>query len=455
MQTQANQLNRATTRFGEAFSWPVFLVITLLISNTVSGSADTLTIKGSSDPIMTQTAFLLLKAVGRGTSFLILSYLLYLQVNCQRFALSGKLLLPFLCFAGLAVCSTAWSPLKSTTLFQSASFLLLILLAWVIAVRWRCEGDTSRLLCFCSVLLIFVSAALIVFHFAFPRYGALTRLSTGLFHATAGGSTGALGVLILTSSAILWDWRWPRYLLFPGMALHLACMTIGGNRFSFVALLIPLGLVLCVAASRFLIAQIVIAGSLFGLIYLLFDPGLKRIEFVQTRFTETLSQGQTSAQIQSLSGREEMWAVIWENFLVSPFLGHGFFVTSRTGSIYVWDHFGNWTAHNVWLQSLASMGILGTLLLTVGFGFIGLNLFRPLVNQNHPAWHHSVFSLALLSWIFIWGLLNEAFLGPLLPESVIFAIVLGLGTASCIHYVRPDCGSEVPTTTLAALLPKN
>jgi O-antigen ligase len=163
--------------------------------------------------------------------------------------------------------------------------------------------------------------------------------------------------------------------------------------------------------------------------YLCIDPGLRFSDTVLDKFEQFTSQGQTQSQLGNFSGRNEMWEKIWDSYLQSPLIGHGYFVSSATGRLLVWDEWGNWTAHNLWLQCLVTLGVVGLLLFTIGIGCVAWPVLRKLGSRDRSQ-HRLALLLTLIGvWFLGWGTLNESVFGPLAPESVMFALTLGLGAA--------------------------
>ena len=68
--------------------------------------------------------------------------------------------------------------------------------------------------------------------------------------------------------------------------------------------------------------------------------------------------------ISVFSGRIELWQEGWRDFLASPLFGRGFAFGAMTGDMVSTNPFSN-MYHNVFLQFLASMGVLGVLMLLV------------------------------------------------------------------------------------------
>ncbi len=410
----------------------VAMCICVLMAVTISAPEDFKIDSFGTASVLPPNVIKLSKLIGRGMSIVLLAYSLYLVWHNPRRRHSLRLLMPVIAFALFGIVSTLWSASQTTTLNQTASFAIPIGLAVVIATVWRNENDTSRLLQYCSIVLFFISVVLIVLHFAQPRLGVLTRSSSGLFHSTNAGASASLGILILLTSWVIWRWSWTIWLLIPASIVHLTAMTIGGNRMS-VAVMVVLCLILFVTMThKVVLAAISMTAVAVSFVYLCLDPGLTLFDSVMEEVSRASAQGQTSAQIGSLSGRAEMWQKIWTSFQESPWIGHGYFVTSKTGRLYVWGEYGNWTAHNAYLQLLVTTGVVGGLLFVTGLLNIGLRVVGKLGGRDKASHRHACFVLVFAAWFVGWGFLNESVFGPLQPESVVFGVILGLATALII-----------------------
>ena len=159
--------------------------------------------------------------------------------------------------------------------------------------------------------------------------------------------------------------------------------------------------------------------------YFVLDPGLHLAEDVGEFVGFAAKQGQSRDELSSLSGRSEMWQKMWKSFWDSPLIGHGYFVTTRTGRMYAWYEWGNWTAHNMWLQLLTTTGIVGLVLLVSTFGSLTLATLRGVMRSTECS-KTGALLLLLTIWFAGWGCLNESLFGPMQPESVVFAVMFGL-----------------------------
>lgn len=414
--------------------WPkVLICICVLMAVTVSPPEDLKTGNFETASILPPTVIKLLKTAGRGATILVLAYSLYLVWKNPRRWKTARVLFPIIAFLVFAMCSVAWSASMGTSLIQAASFSILIALAHLIGTIWNGEEDTCRLLKCCSIVLFVISSSLVILHFIKPELGALTRRSGGVFHSTSAGATASLGIVILFASFVIWGWSWTRCLIVPATIAHLSSLMIGGNRLSLAVMLVVCTILFLTMAHKAIVAFTGMAFVIALVAYTCIDPGLMLFDVVAEKFSLFSSQGQTSLQLSNFSGRTEMWAKIWNSYLESPWIGHGYFMTSKTGHLLVWGEWGNWTAHNFYLQLLVTTGAVGAALFLLGIANVVLGVVLRVGSSDKSAHRLAVFLMAIYTWFVGWSLLNVSVLGPLQPESVVFAVTLGLGTAISIH----------------------
>jgi O-antigen ligase len=346
-----------------------------------------------------------------------------------RFGAVFGYMLPWLLFGIWCVVSTCWSPLKQISLFQSVSFLSVLLVGWVTGILVSGSHDVSRILATVTVTLIAICTGLLVLRFAAPQFGALSRTALGLFHSTNGGCTAGLGLVILVAARCLWGWPWTRRMLVPGAIVFIATLFVANNRLSIaMATLLTTGVWLWMG-NRLLLALAVLLGTTAGALYLALDPGLQLVGAVTGTAGEYLLQGQSDTELGSFSGRTQMWRAMWNSFQESPWIGHGYFVTSARGEMYVWYQWNNWTAHNLFLQLATTTGLVGIILFLVALVSTGAALIQQYLFV--PAERKTVaFCIIVATWWFGWGILNESILGPLEPETVIFGVLVGIAAAA-------------------------
>ena len=120
-----------------------------------------------------------------------------------------------------------------------------------------------------------------------------------------------------------------------------------------------------------------------------------------------------------------MCTAIWNEYLASPIVGHGYFVTSRSGKLLVWDIVANHTAHNTYLPVLATTGLVGMMFFALAIAGMGRRLWslrRGDLFSRRFLWLMAFLTLGFFGW----SLGCVAFVGPVRSESVVFFTVLGI-----------------------------
>lgn len=389
----------------------------------------TFSMPGRDDPSLgSLDVIALAKVAARAISLGLLVCLLTPLWNVPKRRIVSRSLLPLTLFVGLAVVSTLWSPLASFTLGQAASLCVLFMLAMTIGTLWSSPRDTSTILCCLASALLAVSVVLLAARVAVPSLQSMSREGAGMFHATSAGATASLGLLVMITARLLWNWRWTRLLL-PGALIHIIVLMVAINRVSLLLTLLLVPFVVLRYANRAAALIMVLLLCIAATFYLAIDPGFRQVESLFGPASSYVNRGQSIADLQSMSGRSEMWLAVWQSYQQSILLGHGYAVCSPTGELFVWYEWANWTAHNVVLQCLMSTGIVGLALLLWGFVRITRQWRRSFV-RGGVSRELTAFLTVIGFWYVLWGAFNATFLGPVTPESVSFFVVIGLAVGA-------------------------
>ena len=364
----------------------------------------------------------------------------YLRLESTRQIVA--IYVPLALFIGWAFLSTFWSPMKAVSIGQALGQLLLLGISVNVALSCKNAAYESKILFHLCLMLLALSSVAIGLHTLFPDWGSLSRdRDFGVYHPTNIASAASIGLLLVLACGLSLKQRWAPSLLVIGLFIHVVALILASNRTALI-LDVPIcaGLILFYG-NRVMIASATLAVCLVVGLFLVFDPGLSSINAYFSDGTNYLSRGQTTAQLSALSGRQEMWTAIWDSYLESPILGHGFFVSSSGGELFVWHSLSNHTAHNMLLQALVSTGVVGlVLILWWGFRLLRLSL-SPGIGIDRR--YYSIF-IPVGLWFLVWSLLIAAFLGPIRPESVSYAVIVGLFTSRIMQARNEKSGQDLP-----------
>ena len=150
----------------------------------------------------------------------------------------------------------------------------------------------------------------------------------------------------------------------------------------------------------------------------------------------SLSRSGDTSEIVTLTGRTELWQVAWELIRAKPILGWGFNGTealfvANVGRAFYGDPVN---AHNMYLQTLATLGLVGSL------PFFGLFFlaFKRMVTDPDPARDHFVLLVAII------GLAEVAIAGIPNVLSLVFLI-----------FVARDACRILPTSQSSVQRPRD
>ena len=372
------------------------------------------------------------KVLARVTSMALLSFGIWrIAWRHPHHRLAVWCMTPLGAFVLLAIISTVWSPLKAQTLGQAAGLLVVYLMAVALALVATDEWQTEVVLRHLTIGLFLISLALFCADLVSHDLSGLNRDpenwdgALGILHPTASGATASLGLVLLVACWLLWAWPWTSRLLVPGLVLHSILLHLAASRMAGVMAIVVLGAMAATLVPRAWVALATLVACVASAAYLVVDPGHELVGVALAFGGDYASKGESVETLTTLTGRTELWARVWEEFLKAPVLGHGYFITSETGEIDVWSGPANRPAHNILLQALVSSGVVGTVLLIWG-------LLRPArllpYALGAPAHVKALAALSLLIglWFLGWGQLSESFLGPVRPESVVWFVTIGL-----------------------------
>ena len=341
-------------------------------------------------------------------------------------------LLPFYAYFGWALLSTFWSPLRSVTVFQSGGLVALLFLASAVGAICTQPQNVSRVLWHLSLVLLASSAVVLMAYLINPTFSGLDRNrihsgGDGLIHPTAAGATASLGLLLPLLCHVIGRFSWPKKWWVPCLLIHGSILLLSNSRTATGMAILTMGPILFWYSTNRTRAKFMAGIGALCLIMVLVDPGFKWGTSTAGASAAYVSRGQSGDQMmKGVSGRDEMWSAIWNEYEKALLIGHGYFVTSETGSLLVWNQSHNYTAHNLVLQVLVTTGATG--LLIFGFALLQPILAISLLRQGDHQQRQLLAMIAVLSvWYVGWAQLGISFMGPVRPESIVFFTMLGIG----------------------------
>ena len=395
---------------------------------------------GSIDALAVGKVLALLVVVSFGSLLLVQQFHGGRSRGCQPSPEARTVLwafVPYLMFLGWAALSVLWTANVSVSLGQAGGLASLLIIALLVGLLAGTKAGIERVLKSLAWSLLMFSSIVLMVHFLAPGLSGLDRRmlitgADGLVHPTAAAANSSLGLLVVLMCWLVQRYSWAGRLALVAVCVHGTALFLTSSRTALGASLVTIVVMFFISGDNRRRAWIGMASALLALVMLVTDPGFRVFSDPESVGVTYVTRGQSFTQLKALSGREEMWSKVWDEYLKSPLKGHGYFLTSSTGEMEVWEMKANHTAHNIYLQVVSGTGLIGLGLFLIAVGTL---LLRFLKLRQGDAASRKMFQMLFLVmlWFFGWTLLSASFMGPVRSESVCFYTFLGLGVGGCVR----------------------
>jgi O-antigen ligase len=222
-----------------------------------------------------------------------------------------------------------------------------------------------------------------------------------------------------------------RATFYGSLAFGVVTLLATGSRTALIAVLIAWGVVTARNSRFCAAASIAILGASSLILLLSACDALPDI----TDMLGKLSRTERKGEILTLTGRTDLWDIAWTNIRQKPFFGWGYYGTEQLIADSVDPRFADQAkhAHNMFLQSLLSVGFLGSL---PGFAYIVLLISRFVTRPDPTRDQITLFVL-------VSGFVEPSVFGMPVVETLIFYWVLARDAAKSI----PVAGSSFEPAT--------
>lgn len=304
-----------------------------------------------------------------------------------------------LLFALWCLISTIYSPTPLYTFAASVSLVGLWLLAALVA---RSIPRSTLVVVIAAALTVGMILTLALYlglrerSMALTEGGTILRLA-GIFSApnTLGRAAALLLLLVVLAMFYVKRAIWiPMAIVSGGTAA--VCLYMSSSRASMLALACA-GVVVVLRRRPILLTVAIALFVSISAVILAFPSYLQDVKLLISR-TGHISE------VSTFTGRTFIWEWVLSAFAEQPIQGYGF---ASTRVVIVEGYRGPWgfttaSAHNAWLQSLITVGLVGTVLLLVNNSVLILKFFRQPDRLRD----------GLFVFVVMLGLFEAAFTGP-------------------------------------------
>ncbi|MFN4266214.1 MAG: O-antigen ligase family protein [Aquabacterium sp.] len=343
----------------------------------------------------------------------------------------------WLAYAIFAMCSAVYSSMVILAIGSGIALLAVALASARISEKtehlqwtWQSVYWGSLLVAIGSLLLMGISSSMA--RDISDATGYRLRGITG--SANALGPMVGIGLLTVPLMLKLASTPTRRWLFIGSALVLIATLALARSRSSIIGVLG--GFVIVFAITRRHTIWSILIGLLTASLALIVVAQPRAINALLGSLTKLISRSGDVAELTTFTGRADIWQASWRLIENKPWIGYGL------GSIRIelpkvfQDEWGNiyTTAHNFLLESLISVGIVGTTLLLICFVWSTIGLTRKIRQQATAGTDSAITAIqitALRCLVFLWlyAMMEKAFAGTVSPVTV----VLGLCIATFSH----------------------
>jgi len=306
--------------------------------------------------------------LGRIALFVLITAMAWLDLVLARKVKSSVNFVTWamLLYGAIAMATAGWSLNPTLTLWKGFEIVTHVSVVAVIARRVDGIKDALDTLGLFWILLLYVTLSLILSVVISPQE-ALSHTIKGvaILQGTAlrvnpntATQLSALLLLVGISLAIAPPPNSNRWAIYVLMSLGAVVMFLAHSRTSIFAAAVAILLIAIISRKYWILSLVLMVGTI-----------LLVSEEVSGPLKTYIMRGQTEEQFQGLTGRVQIWEIVWSKFLERPILGFGFYAGIR--ELYKMS-----AADNTYLQVLMGGGVVLMTVFLIPIFTIAVQLMR-------------------------------------------------------------------------------
>jgi O-antigen ligase len=232
-------------------------------------------------------------------------------------------------------------------------------------------------------------------------------------------------IMLILLCRNLWGWEWTKKYMNITLFIQMLLIVLTSRRTAILTVfLIVLYFMLWQKHRKWFSAAFFFSCLAFFL-YLCCDPYLEFLLSERNPLVKFFTRGQPTEQVAGFNGRFELWGLYWYSFLESPWIGHGYTISTSTGYVYIWGKMRHLDAHNLLLQVMVSLGSIGFALFLWAVWLPISKSFKAL-RLDPESRKIGIFVLAVFLLFFFYGTTSSIFVTRVEPGVFMFFASVGL-----------------------------
>lgn len=314
----------------------------------------------------------------------------------------GSGMLPYLLYVCFAYISFYYSNNALLTLWKATEILTIVICFFWIKVKLKSLNDVIDIINITWLILLYITLSAVLGGLIEPGTayikqtygtGAFASEFWGVFPRINPNSLSQIGALTALSGFISFMFMKDAKAKLPSIIIFLigfGILLIAHSRTSLLAMIVCIIMILLYSKRKALTLAIIIPSSI---IFIMIGA--------QTLISDYILRGQSEKVFTSLSGRTEFWPIVWDAFLQSPIVGHGYYSGHRQLQLDSYSIVAS-SVDNTYLEVLVDLGIVGLFIFLLSVFSLMYCLYKYRISNTPKNTN--------LKWSVIWVSITSIFI---------------------------------------------
>lgn len=326
----------------------------------------------------------------------------------------GSGMFPYLLYVCFAFLSFYYSNNSLLTIWKAIEILTVVICFFWIKVKFKSLDSVIDVINITWLILLYITLSSVLGGLIEPGTayirqtygtGAFASEYWGVFPRINPNSLSQIGALTALSGFISFMYMKDAKAKLPSIIIFLigfGVLLIAHSRTSLLAMIACVFMILLYSKRKTLTLAIIIPSTT---IFIMIGA--------QTLISDYVLRGQSEKVFTSLSGRTEFWPLVWDAFLQSPIVGHGYYAGHRELQLDKYSIVAS-SVDNTYLEVLVDLGIVGLFFFLLSVFALMYSLYKYRIsntpNDTNKKWSIIWVSIAsIFIMIFIRSITGPSF----------------------------------------------